>query len=376
MKNLLLLIVLILCLSFQQKEKKYTIIGNTENIPNGTIINLFRDYGNISTSIKRDTIINGVFNFEGILDDENVKMYLQIENDKQFNGVCELWVDDKIIKVSANSNLLSSWIVDSKNLEQINLNKFIEKTRNTQIQIDSLELTRNKNRQNKKLSKKILKLTDSLNQLKQEIEFKLIEKNPNSKSAVKLFYENSKFNSKITKQQIENIYNSLTPKYKETLYGEGIYLILNPPNKIEIGNKMVNFKALDKEGLEHSLTDFKGKYILLDFWSVGCGPCHFAMPETKKIDSMNREILTVISISIDTNNEIWKKISEHKKINWINLYDGKGYYGGAANLYSVNGIPSYFLINPEGIIIDKWKGYSKGSIINKLKNHINNFNDN
>ena len=126
---------------------------------------------------------------------------------------------------------------------------------------------------------------------------------------------------------------------------------------------------VDLAGKQHKLADYKGKYLLLDFWSVGCGPCLEAMPELKTIADSLRSTLTVISLNIDIKRSVWKKYSEKEKITWVNLNDDWGLAGLAAR-YGVNGIPHYVMISPNGTVIDHWIGYREGRLKEKVKQHL------
>lgn len=57
------------------------------------------------------------------------------------------------------------------------------------------------------------------------------------------------------------------------------------------GDKMADTELFDLDGKIHHLTDFNGKYILLDFWSSGCGPCIMALPEMKEIQEQYKSVL-------------------------------------------------------------------------------------
>ncbi|RZM22071.1 MAG: TlpA family protein disulfide reductase, partial [Pedobacter sp.] len=122
-------------------------------------------------------------------------------------------------------------------------------------------------------------------------------------------------------------------------------------------------------GKTHSLADYKGKYILVDFWSIGCGPCMAAMPEIKKLHDSMSDKVTIVSFNLDDRKENWRKGSEHAKIAWANLSDGKGTTGLAAK-YGVSGIPHYILISPEGTLLDSWVGYTEGQLTSKLNGLI------
>lgn len=112
------------------------------------------------------------------------------------------------------------------------------------------------------------------------------------------------------------------------------------------------------------MSDFKGKAVLIDFWSRGCGPCLKALPEMKEISQKYKDCLEVVSISIDDRTN-WEIASRHHAISWWNLNDLKGNHGLYAK-YSAGSIPRYVFLSPEGEVVEMWSGYGKGSLLEKL----------
>ena len=78
---------------------------------------------------------------------------------------------------------------------------------------------------------------------------------------------------------------------------------------------MADADLYDLEGNVHHLADFKGKYIMLDFWSRGCGPCLMALPEMKEVAEMYKDRLTIVSLSIDTKKG-WETASKTHEMTW------------------------------------------------------------
>lgn len=120
----------------------------------------------------------------------------------------------------------------------------------------------------------------------------------------------------------------------------------------------------DLQGNVHRLSDFKGKPVLIDFWSRGCGPCLMALPEMKEISRLYEGRLVLVSLSIDDKTN-WEIASRHHDICWWNLNDLKGNHGLYAK-YSSGAIPRYVFLSSEGEVVEMWSGYSKGSLLKKL----------
>ncbi|MDR1198298.1 MAG: TlpA family protein disulfide reductase [Prevotellaceae bacterium] len=108
-------------------------------------------------------------------------------------------------------------------------------------------------------------------------------------------------------------------------------------------------QALD--GKTVTLSDFKGKYVLIDFWGSWCGPCRKSSPmmvelynklKAKKAD------MEFISIAVnERNDEVWKKAIKDDKLTWIQLKIDRN----ISSKYSIVGVPTCILVSPEGKIL-------------------------
>ncbi len=167
------------------------------------------------------------------------------------------------------------------------------------------------------------------------------------------------------KDTVRALYNKLSPEIKSSKYARIVEVFLN--EKISgVGDKYHDFKAVDKTGDTLKFSDLTGKYILLDFTGAYCGPCVQSAKELRHIDKTYSDSLVIVSFSSDSKKEIWLKSLERDSVSWISLWDGEGTFSETYIKYGVNGIPAFFLIDPKGIIIDKWGGYGIGSLEEKL----------
>jgi len=363
-----MLAVLISC---QENRDNYQIIGELKDIPDSSVIDLYLVNEDIASRIDSDTILNGFFEFSGTLEKRPARMMLRMHDWENYAGSCELWGDNQKIKVTGCSRYLSSWEVSSNVKEQKQLNRLTSRTKEIDTHIDSFNLLMMNNRQDRERYLQLRKQADSLREISFGIEFNMVEKNPNSHSALEILYNTVKFDTTIARERIKKVYETLNPTYKNTLYGEGVRAGMQERDIPEPGDKMIDFTAHDTAGVEYSLSDFKGEYILLDFWSFGCGSCIRAIPEMKELNTQNKDVLTIIGVNMAANEKQWRKASKRDSIPWVNLSDGKGTIAGISSVYGIEGFPTYILINPEGIIVEKWMGYWKGVFEKRLTNTMN-----
>ncbi|MEG0892050.1 MAG: TlpA disulfide reductase family protein [Bacteroidales bacterium] len=122
----------------------------------------------------------------------------------------------------------------------------------------------------------------------------------------------------------------------------------------------------DTLGKPHKLSNYRGKYIILDFWSSGCYPCLLAGDEIKEVQEKFKNKLTIISITTDYEKS-WRDATAKHNISWTNLSDYKGRFAGFCSQFTFDAIPYFVIVDPSGKIIGNWFGYSKNNIYDKVK---------
>ncbi len=170
----------------------------------------------------------------------------------------------------------------------------------------------------------------------------------------------------IPKDKTEALYGILSAEMQATRYGISIKKYLEISRDLKVGDKAVDFQLPDIDGNLVGLGDFQGKYILLDFMSSGCGPCRMENPNLlRNYKAYKDQGFEIISISFDKNREDWVNAVKKDSMIWTTVCDLKGRDGDVIMTYKVYFMPTYFLIDPEGMIIDKFKG--SGQLDERLK---------
>lgn len=129
-----------------------------------------------------------------------------------------------------------------------------------------------------------------------------------------------------------------------------------------------DFTLPDLNGKQVSLADFKGKWVIIDFWGSWCIWCIKGFPHLKETYEAYKDELVIIGVDCKDTQEAWKAAVEKYKLPWVNLYNDTE-KTQILQTYGVQGFPTKAIVNPEGKLVDITTGEDP-SFYTRLKNFM------
>lgn len=331
MKKLQLTFIIIIGIVFSinifAQNDSLIITGELSGFEENDQITLWVTNGNINQRINRYNINNGLFEIKIQLKDIPNKIKLVASNTRKR---IVLWTNNDSIKIiGSKEEFEQSKIIGARFLESENQFKSVY-NRDTSIQ-------------------------EQVN---------TILKFLNTPSAV---YHLNRLSRKIPSDTLVQLYEQLNLEWKEHDYGREInnFISLNQKKNIEIGDYFIDFNAIDSLGNKFVFSQKlnQNKYVLLEFSSYACQWCRKAIPVINQINQEFGDKIQIVTFVQDTREEIWEKYLTRFKSDWEQIWDGQGEIGKTFISYGIKGSPNYFLISPEGKIVDKWTGFEEKDIL-------------
>lgn len=153
---------------------------------------------------------------------------------------------------------------------------------------------------------------------------------------------------------LEKRANSLSKEVLQTSVGSQLQKALEDARFNAVGTEAAGFTQKDAEGKDVSLAQFRGKYVLVDFWASWCGPCRRENPNVVNVYNKYKDKnFTVLGISLDEEKDAWLQAIKKDGLTWTQVSDLKGWENDVAQQYRITAIPRNLLIGPDGKIIGK-----------------------
>ena len=154
--------------------------------------------------------------------------------------------------------------------------------------------------------------------------------------------------------ELAPLYAALSPALRSSLAGQQYGQLLAKQQATAVGAQAPDFVQPTPAGRRVSLADYRGKYVLIDFWASWCHPCRAENPNVlKAYEAYKNRNFEVLGISIDDEKgrAKWLQAIADDHMPWTQVSDLRGPQNEAAQRYNINAIPQNFLIDPTGKIV-------------------------
>jgi peroxiredoxin len=327
----------------------YTITGNIAGLGNDSLALVWRHY-DANGNEQHDTALlkanDGKFSLSGITwyTNHTYAVIGGLRGRKNFS----FFIEPGNILVQGNADSVDAIrITGTRNNDDYTASR--ERENNIYAQIRALYAELKKSHLSRQdtlgIENKIAGLRDVIN--KDRIAF--VRSHPNSHASAVYLYV---LQDHIPVEQLDQLYTSISADVKNTSFGKIVGDRLIVKKKTLVGMAAPAFSMQDVNGNMVSLADYKGKYVLLDFWASWCVPCRAETPYLQEAyKKFRNKGFTILGISLDHVKQKWVEAIAKDQLEWKNVSDLQAFNNHVAKLYGVQPIPDNFLVDPSGKII-------------------------
>lgn len=306
-------------------------------------------------------VVKGAFEFKGnvaspVMAMLGVKHDAAPENpDQKMRSIPDMiyiYLEKATIKVTAADSVKNAKITGSKiNDDNAKLNERLKSVNDKiSLLIKEYNMPGLTAEQRKEASEKY----SVLDKEKKEISKKFVEENRDTYLALVTFRNVLGYEFDADAAQAD--FMKFSAALRNSADGKKIEEMINAAKKTAVGQVAMDFTQNDVNDKPVKLSDFRGKYVLLDFWASWCGPCRAENPNVvKAFNSYKDKNFTVLGVSLDRpgKKEAWLQAIEKDGLLWTHVSDLKFWDNEVSKMYGIRGIPANFLIDPNGKIIAK-----------------------
>ncbi|MGL5682220.1 MAG: TlpA family protein disulfide reductase [Marinifilaceae bacterium] len=165
--------------------------------------------------------------------------------------------------------------------------------------------------------------------------------------------------------KLQEMVNQFPDNIKGTWFGKAVISKLDRGRDFRVGTQAAAFTKKDLKGRNVSLSDWKGKYVLLDFWGSWCGPCRNSHPHLKALHKKYGNKVVFVNVArensrkLDDAKKTWKQAIKEDGLTWtqiLNNEDSENF--DLLRLYNITAFPTKILVGPDGKIISRMVGAS------------------
>ena len=321
--------------------------GEIKDYPDGTLT-LYRVFDEDSMMTDTFSIKGGKFSFK-LYEMETRLATLAFPDG---NNAIRLFTEPGEIIITGNGNAIPEAVVSGTPTNVLNeefkkINADLEGKYNQLMEAGSAAQTTNDTRA-------MDSITSILMNMEKESNVKNVEFAKKHPSSMLSAYIGLMSGSSGGDLDISGLYKSLSDEVKKSFFGTRLKTMAEANEKTALNAMAPDFEGMSPDGKIVKLSEFKGKYVLIDFWASWCGPCRQENPKVVKLyNDFKEKGFEILGVSLDQEKDQWTSAISEDQLTWSHISDLKGWKSSIAALYGVQGIPQNFLIDREGKIIAK-----------------------
>lgn len=171
-------------------------------------------------------------------------------------------------------------------------------------------------------------------------------------SPVAAYFVVKDFAYKLGLEEMKAVRSKFDASLDGTEYVNQIESMIARMEKVQVGSAAPDFTLPDTEGNPVSLSSFRGKYVLIDFWASWCPDCRKENPNIVAAwEKYKNKNFAILGVSLDRDKDSWLAAIEKDRLTWTHVSDLKFWSSDAALLYCIRWIPMSYLIAPDGNIL-------------------------
>ncbi|HVW96442.1 MAG TPA: TlpA disulfide reductase family protein [Mucilaginibacter sp.] len=355
-KIVLLMLAGIPAIVFAQ-EGKYAVKGTIGNLNAPAKIYLrYRDAGKVVTD---STVLkDGKFEFDGKAAAAPSMAYLMLNQKGTGPGYDDykaIYLENGTIDVNSPDTLKSAKVGGTKtNIENGEYEQAFKPVEAAYMALEAKsKAASDEEKQSEAFKKESDKAEKAIEAQESALNKKFIQEHPDSYISLNIL---PSYAYSADYSDIEPLFSGLAPAIKESEAGKKFAELLPKMKAVSMGSIAPEFTEADTSGKMVSLSSFRGKYVLIDFWASWCGPCRMENPNVvKAYNRFKNQKFTIVGVSLDQPNgkQKWLDAIHKDGLYWTQVSDLKFWNSKTAGMYAVRAIPQNFLLDPDGKIIGK-----------------------
>lgn len=154
--------------------------------------------------------------------------------------------------------------------------------------------------------------------------------------------------------EADKLYHDFMDNPANIMYHQKMEAIYNKQMAVRKGKPSPDFNFENIDGGQSKLSDLRGKYVYIDVWATWCGPCKMEIPHLIKLEKeLYGKNITFVSLSLDEpkDKQKWKDYVSEKQLGGLQVISDKAFDTDFVQLYNINAIPRFILLDPEGKIV-------------------------